>query len=221
MEDKIRPEFIVEMEANKVTLHKTNPKASHTIELIANINYQLVDEITTACETVLKKYYTANELSEKIIPLIINEYAVNNYVHEHDMYRVGSDGSIFYNDSFLDLDSNFAVAIDTCYLNGLDANAGPEYLKETLDVLNIYGDHLSKSEAKYMYEKSKMVFSQIEKERVNAVLKAVPRYISFIQSKNKCQEIKADPLMELNSIIKSGNSAEESEQGNIVALSAF
>lgn len=181
MGDKDRPEFLIEMDANKVIVRQTKPQAKHVIELIANINYQLIDEITDACETKLKEHYTPAEISEKIMPLIINEYAVNNYVHEWDTCRVGSDGSIFYNDSFLD--TKFAVAVDTCYLNSLDEIAGPEYIKERLDVVNVYGDPLSRTEAKYMYAKSRTVFKGIEKERITSLLKTVPRYLSFMQLK--------------------------------------
>lgn len=167
MADKVRPEFIVEMEANKITLYQTNTRAKHVVELIAHIHYQLIQEIITSCQSEFIKYYTATKVKQDILPVIINEYAASHYIHEAECYRLCSEGSILYNEGYLRLDNHFTLALDSCHIAGILPEVGPKYIKQELDKLNTYGIEIGEAEAKYLYDKSIEASTSIETRRID------------------------------------------------------
>lgn len=220
MKERIR--FTAEMIGNTVVLHDSTTKSKHGVVLADDTHRQLLQEIIIACQSEFSKDYTATEIKQDILPVIVDEYAARNYIHETECYRLCSDGSILYNECYLRLDNKFALALDSCHISGVSPEVGPRYIKQELDKLNTYGIELGEAEAKHLYAKSIEASTSIENRRITNARKYVLQYISLIQCKNKYQEIKADPLYEASKLVKNETlSNEKDEQESVTNLNTF
>lgn len=216
---KTRIRFTVELIGNSIVLMDSTTKLKHGVALSSDISKQLLQEIIIACQSEFSKYYTAMEIKQDILPIIVSAYAASCYIHETECYRLCSDGSILYNETYLSIENRFILALDGCHIAGVLPENGPEYIKQELDRLNNCGVELGEAESKYCYSKSVEALHSIESKRIADARKAMLEYISIIQCKNKYQEIKTDPWFEMNSLATS--TKEKNEEETVAKLNTF
>lgn len=202
MNNKIKSGFSVKMESNFVKVYEVGIKIPHATQLPATPNVLLFEEIKELCVEKLKKFYIAEKIEKDILPLIVNEYVVGNYVHEADCYRVGNDGTIFYNKGFLTTENNFIIALPSHYIFALDQTKAAEIIKEKLDKLNECFSELPIHEAKHMYEKSIEQFKRIQTIRAEALVESITQYVSFVELKNQYKMVTEDVLSEITALIE-------------------